>query len=187
MDLLLIGCSQSWNDPYSTHDSKDVIFHSSFSERPKHLDPVSSYSENEARFNAQIYEPVLQYHFTKRPYELVPLTGTGLPKPAYYDLRNNKLKNNVDANKVAYTIYEIEIKPNIYFQPHPCFATDSNGRYRYHNLRRQDIDNINQIADFRETGSRELVAEDYVYQIKRLVHPRLHSPIAGLMGKYIFG
>jgi hypothetical protein len=25
------------------------------------------------------------------------------------------------------------------------------------------------------------VADDYIYQIKRLAHPRLHSPIFGLM------
>jgi ABC-type transport system substrate-binding protein len=31
------------------------------------------------------------------------------------------------------------------------------------------------------------VAEDYVYQIKRLAHPRLHSPILGLMSDYIVG
>jgi ABC-type transport system substrate-binding protein len=36
-------------------------------------------------------------------------------------------------------------------------------------------------------GTRELVAADYVYQIKRLAHPRLHSPIFGLMAEYIVG
>ena len=32
-----------------------------------------------------------------------------------------------------------------------------------------------------------LLAEDYVYQIKRLASPRLHSPILGLMSQYIVG
>jgi ABC-type transport system substrate-binding protein len=36
-------------------------------------------------------------------------------------------------------------------------------------------------------GTRELTAEDYVYQIKRLAHPRLHSPVLELMGDYIVG
>jgi ABC-type transport system substrate-binding protein len=31
------------------------------------------------------------------------------------------------------------------------------------------------------------VADDYIYQIKRLAHPRLHSPILGLMSEYIVG
>ena len=32
-----------------------------------------------------------------------------------------------------------------------------------------------------------MTADDYVYQIKRLAHPRLHSPIFGLMSEYIVG
>jgi len=43
------------------------------------------------------------------------------------------------------------------------------------------------LSDFSETGSRELIAADYVYQIKRLAHPHLHSPIFGLMADYIVG
>ena len=35
--------------------------------------PVQSYSSNEIVFIAQIYEPPLQYHYLKRPYELIPL------------------------------------------------------------------------------------------------------------------
>ena len=36
-------------------------------------------------------------------------------------------------------------------------------------------------------ATRELTADDYIYQIKRLAHPRLHSPIFGLMAEYIVG
>ena len=43
------------------------------------------------------------------------------------------------------------------------------------------------IADFPHTGTRELVAADYVHQIKRLAHPKLHSPILSLMSEYIVG
>jgi ABC-type transport system substrate-binding protein len=43
------------------------------------------------------------------------------------------------------------------------------------------------LGDFPLTGTRELTAEDYVYQIKRLAHPRLHSPVLELMGDYIIG
>ena len=41
--------------------------------------------------------------------------------------------------------------------------------------------------DFAKQGTRELVAEDYVYAIKRLAHPRLHSPIFGMMADKIVG
>jgi hypothetical protein len=39
------------------------ILYSSFPERPKHLDPVQSYTEDEARFTQQVFEPPLQYHY----------------------------------------------------------------------------------------------------------------------------
>ncbi|MCI5147512.1 MAG: peptide ABC transporter substrate-binding protein, partial [Candidatus Electrothrix sp. AR3] len=43
------------------------------------------------------------------------------------------------------------------------------------------------MADFPENGTRELIADDFVYEIKRLAHPRLHSPIYGFMTEYIVG
>ncbi len=43
------------------------------------------------------------------------------------------------------------------------------------------------IADFAQTGTRELIAADYIYQIKRLAHPKLHCPILSLMSEYIVG
>ena len=58
-------------------------------------------------------------------------------------------------------------------------------------LRQGDVvramDGVQRLDDFSETGTRELTAEDYVYQVKRLVHPHLHSPVAGFMAKYIVG
>ena len=185
--ITTVGCSSPWNDPHSKEGEEEMIFHSSFSERPKHLDPVSSYSENEARFNAQIYEPVVQYHYTKTPYQLVPLTGTELPSASYFDEKGKKLGRSADSSEVAFTVYEIEIRKGILFQPHPSFAKNGSGEFIYQNLSEADLEKINKIGDFVNTGSRELVAEDYVYQIKRLVHPKLHSPVAGFMGKHIIG
>jgi ABC-type transport system substrate-binding protein len=46
---------------------------------------------------------------------------------------------------------------------------------------------INTLTDFAHTGTRELTAEDYVYEVKRLASPRLNSPIYGLMSEYIEG
>src|SRR5690606_21631593 len=60
-------------------------------------------------------------------------------------------------------------------------------RYRYHALSREEIASKWTLADFAHTGTRELTAEDYVYQIKRLAHPRVHSPLYGLMSQYIVG
>src|SRR5574338_373288 len=70
---LLAACDgQIWNNPYPASQAGANILYSAFTERPKHLDPVQSYASNEYTFIAQIYQPPLQYHYLKRPYELIP-------------------------------------------------------------------------------------------------------------------
>ncbi|MFP6681338.1 MAG: ABC transporter substrate-binding protein [Gammaproteobacteria bacterium] len=185
---LVCSCNNSaWNNPYPGSDDDRSIYYSSFVERPKHLDPVSSYSENEAQFNAQIYEPVVQYHFLKRPYELIPLTAAGVPRPEYRDFENHVLAHDASVDAISTVVYRIEIQSGILFQPHPAFAKSQRGDLLYHNLTERALENYHTLADFRQTGTRELTADDYVYQIKRLAHPHIHSPIAGFMGRYIIG
>ena len=186
--IVLGGCSDTlWNSPYPEKDAGKKIYYSSFTERPKHLDPVSSYSEDEAVFIGQIYEPPLQYQFLKRPYQLVPLTATEVPKPVYYDARGNRLPDNAPEKQIARAVYRIHIKPGRYYQPHPAFARDASGHYLYHHLDANDLKDVYSLKDFPKTGTRELVARDYVYEIKRLVKPGLHSPLGGLMSRYIVG
>lgn len=188
LSFLITGCEQTaWNNPYPKEDSTKQIYYDSFRERPKHLDPVSSYSANEYVFLGQIYEPPLQYHFLKRPYELIPLTATELPKPVYYNNEGNILSDDAKSEDIEYVKYTISIKPNILYQPHPAFAKDTNDEYLYHKLSLEDLDSIHTLSDFDVVGTREMNANDYVYQIKRMAHPKIHSPIAGLMGKYILG
>ncbi len=186
--IALAGCGeQPWNSPYPAQQANQNILYSSFSERPKHLDPAQSYSSNEVVFTGQIYEPPLQYHFLKRPYQLEPLAAARLPAAYYLDETGQRLAADSPADAIAFSVYDIEIKPGIRYQPHPAFARDAQGQYLYHGLSEADLEGINTLADFPATGSRELVAADYVYQIKRLAHPRLHSPIFGLMSEYIEG
>ncbi|HLP82580.1 MAG TPA: ABC transporter substrate-binding protein, partial [Nitrosomonas sp.] len=163
------------------------ILYSVFSERPKHLDPVQSYSSNEIQFTAQIYEPPLQYHYLKRPFELIPLTMRKLPVVKYFDRAGKLLPNDVDADQIDYSVYDISIKPGILFQPHPAFAKNESGNGMYHDLSAQALATIFKLTDFPQTATRELIAEDYIYQIKRLAHPKLHSPIYELMADYIVG
>src|SRR5580704_13532943 len=75
------GCGAIWNDPYPSAELGQNILYSAFVDRPKHLDPAQSYSEDEATIHAQIYEPPLQYHFLKRPYTLIPMTTEAVPVP----------------------------------------------------------------------------------------------------------
>ncbi len=186
--LLLTACvPESWNNPYLAAEGEQNILYRSFNERPKYLDPVRSYEGGEITFIGQIYEPPLQYHFLKRPYELIPLAAEKLPVVRYLDAGGNPLPETAPPEAIIVSEYEIQIRPGIHYQPHPAFARDDGDRYRYHALSSDEVEAVNTLADFPESGSRELTAEDYVYQIKRLAFPRLHSPIAGVMGEYIIG
>lgn len=185
--LLGGGCGAPWNNPYTASERGANVLYTSFIERPKHLDPVQSYSENEYALIANIYMPPLQYHYYKRPYELIPLAAELIPSAHYYDRSDRALPETAQAAQIAYTMYEIRIRPGFKYQPHPAFAVDDGGKPRYRNLSPEALRGVYELRDFEHTGTRELIAQDYVYQIKRLAHPHLHSPIFGLMSEYIVG
>lgn len=138
--FLLLGFTP-WNSPYPEENARSKILYTSFSEEAKHLDPALSYSANEWVIINQIYEPPLQYNYLKRPYTLEPLIAQKMPEITF-------TKDE--------TVYDIKIKPGIYYHTHPAFAANPN-------------------------STRELIAADFVYQIKRLLNPELNSPILGLM------
>ena len=185
--MLLTGCKEPINSPHPLAEYGKNYRFSSFAITPKTLDPAQSATVEEQIFIAQIYEPPLQYHYLKRPYTLIPLTAQALPVVRYIDANGKILPNNAPAKQIAFTTYEIHIQPGIFFQPHPAFSRDKQGKYRYHALTSDQIKNIKNLDDFTEVGTRELTAEDYVYEIKRLAHPSLDSPILGLMSRYILG
>ena len=98
--LALTGCgAPPWNDPNSKRDRDVVTFYSSFTERPKHLDPARSYTSNEWAFISQIYEPPLQYHFLRRPYALTTLTAAAMPLVERFDSSGAILPDDADPQR----------------------------------------------------------------------------------------
>ena len=185
--LALSACDGAWNNPYPEQDANKAIFYSAFTARPKHLDPVQAYSENEYVFLQQIYYPPLQYHYLKHPYTLIPQAAADMPQVRYYDKNNQLLPDNAPDARIATSIYEIHLRPGQVFQPHPAFAKDQHGHPGYLALTAADWKGIHSLTDFQKTGTRPVTAADYAYQIKRLAHPDLHSPIFGVMAPYIIG
>jgi oligopeptide transport system substrate-binding protein len=182
LPLLLAACDGGlWNNPYPASDAGKSILYTAFTERPKHLDPAQAYSENEYEFLAQVYAPPLQYHYLKRPYQLVPLAASRMPTVRYMDIRHRQLPEDSPAGRIAYSVYEIHIKPNMRYQPHPAFVP---GNMR---LTAGDLSSVYSLRDFSRTGTRVVIAADYAYQIKRLANPQLHQPIFGVMSEYIVG
>ncbi len=176
---MLVACGdEPLNSPYPGINSIDKVLFTSFSEQPKTLDPAKSYSSNEYTFLHQIYEPPLTYHYLKRPYQLQPQVLTKMPEISF------KVKN-----KKSYSVYNLELKKGILYQPHPAFAKKKSSQYKYYPINESFLENndINKLSDFKELDTRELVADDFIYQIKRLADPFNSSPIASLMAEHIVG
>ena len=167
------------NNPYPTREADKKIYYTSFAEQPKTLDPARSYVVNELVFTEQVYEPGLQYDYLKRPYTLTPRTFRALPKVRY------ERKNG----KITASIYTIQLTPGVLYQPHPAFARTPEGGYQYYPLGARYLKkhHIKALSDFKAVSTRVLVAEDYVYEIKRMANPAVNSPIYGLMSEYIEG
>jgi ABC-type transport system substrate-binding protein len=185
---MLAACDgQPWNNPHGAAEAEKPVLFSGFSDRPKHLDPARSYTSNEYVFIAQIYEPPLQYHFLERPYKLVPLSAERVPEVRYLDAQGQPLPEDAPPEQIAFSDYLVQIKQGIQYQPHPMFAKNGKGQFLYHQLDETRLKHVNTLSDLPETDSREVTADDFVYQIKRLAFPRFHSPIAGVMGEHILG
>ena len=185
---LLAACSKPVNSPYEEHSAADNVLYSAFTTRsPNHLDPALSYSGDETPFTYSIYEPLYGYHYLDRPYRLIPKAAAQMIEPIYLDANGRTLPSDAPGEQVAISRYDIPIKPGIAFQPHPAFAQDEQGQYRYYPMRAPDLRDAFSIQDFAHTGSRELNALDYVYAFKRLASPRLASPISGVMAEHVRG
>lgn len=82
------------------------------------LDPAKAYSDDSLLVCAQILEPLYQYHYLKRPYEIQPLVATSLP---IFEQKGKVLK--------------IKIKKGIQYHHHEAFK----GQKRY--LKAEDFVN----------------------------------------------
>ena len=187
--LLLVGCSRDpVNSPYASGHETDNTLYTAFTQRsPKYLDPASSYSADETPFTYSIYEPLYGYDYLARPYELVARSAASIDPPAYIGTDGERLPDDAPGEQVAFSIYDIHIKPGILFQPHPAFARDPSGAYVYWPIKPIDLKGRFGVDEFELTGTRELVAADFVYGFRRLASPRVISPIYGVMAEHIAG
>ncbi len=176
------------NSPYKAKAEQSNTLFTAFTQRsPKYLDPASSYSSDETPYTYSIYQPLYQYDYLKRPYQLVPNAAVAVITPRFLDAQGNELAADAPGEQVAQSVYDIAIKPGIRFQPHPAFARDAQGNLRYHALGEAGLQGMHGIPDFEHTGTRELTAHDFVYQIRRLASPRIVSPIYAQMSDHIVG
>jgi ABC-type transport system substrate-binding protein len=182
---LLAGCD---NSPYRHGAALENTLFYSFDERsPRYLDPTASYSNPESAYTFQIYEPLYGYHYLKRPYELTPKAAREVVKPRYVDRNGQTLPVDAPAADIDESVYDIPIRPGMRYQPHPAFARDERGAYRYHALTRKQLGDKRSPWAFEHQGTREVVADDFAYALKRHATTRIEAPVFSVFSEYVIG
>ena len=183
--LVCAGCTDPANAPRRAADYAENVLYSSFSGRsPKTLDPQVSYSSDETLYTYSVYEPLLGYHYLKRPYEIIAKTAEAVPEPQYLASDGTPA---ADGKAIAFTRYRFTLKPGIRYAPHPAFARDEAGHWRYHQLPDDVARNLRNPLQLPYAGTRELTAKDYVHGIKRIADPRVVSPALSVLSAYLPG
>ena len=119
----------------------DTHLNLSLENKIESLDPAKAFSDDSLVLAAQVLEPLYQYHYLKRPYEIQPLIAESLPQ--------------VEQDG---TLLRIAIKRGIYYHDNAAFKEP-----------------------------RELYADDFVMQFKRLAMDSLKSPGKSLFSGLIEG
>ncbi|MGH7143634.1 MAG: ABC transporter substrate-binding protein [Planctomycetota bacterium] len=179
--LLFLPAAFGWppNNPYRDSVAAQNIMFSTFTDPPKTLDPAISYYVDEAGYLGSIMETPFQYDYLKRPSTLIPDAVDKIPQPVYLDKDGKVLPEDAPDSAIARVEYTFEVRKGMFYQPHPCFAKGPDGKFLYHDLAKDgiSISGISDINDpFFKTGTREVTAEDFVNQIRRMGDPRLIRP-----------
>ena len=75
--LYAAGCS---NDPYPPEAPGEKVLYGAFEEAPRSLDPATAYDTRAHAITGAVYATLLEYHFLKRPLELMPSLAVAMPE-----------------------------------------------------------------------------------------------------------
>lgn len=95
------GCAKS---PEKSGDTDEMVLYSALPSKIRGLDPGDIGDVYSALIASQFYECLFQYHYLKRPYELIPMLAEDMPQ--------------VSEDGLTYTI---KIKQGVYFADDKCF------------------------------------------------------------------
>jgi len=105
------GCT---NNPYPDADRDRRILYTTFAEAPRTLDPAVAYTTSAHAITGNVYDTLLEYHYLKRPYELIPGLAEGVPEP--------------ERRAEGRVAYRFRLRPDLHYQEDPCFALGGEGR-----------------------------------------------------------
>ena len=106
--ILLTGCGGGQDD----QGSGTMIRYMSLSAKVRGMDPMDIGDTTSSAVASQIFECLYQYHYLKRPYELIPCLAVDFP--------------TVGDDGLTYTF---KLRQDVFFTDDPCFTT-SQGRGR---------------------------------------------------------
>jgi oligopeptide transport system substrate-binding protein len=106
--LPLAGLASCSNNPYPDADDLAKVRYSALGGPPKDLDPAVTYNVSDHAITANVYETLLEYHYLKRPYELMPGLAEAVPKG----------ESGADGR----VTYRFKLRRGARYQPDPCFA-----------------------------------------------------------------
>jgi oligopeptide transport system substrate-binding protein len=101
----LASCS---NNPYPEADALAKVRYAALGGPPKDLDPAVTYNVSDHTITANVYETLLEYHYLKRPYELMPALAESVPR--------------AEPGADGRVTYRFRLRPGARYQPDPCFA-----------------------------------------------------------------
>ncbi|MBW8893714.1 MAG: peptide ABC transporter substrate-binding protein, partial [Burkholderiales bacterium] len=108
-------------------------------------------------------------------------------QPYYLDTQGHRLPDDAPDEQIAQAIYDIPIRAGLQWSPHPAFARDAAGHYLYHHLKPGELGDKRSPFAFKQLGTREVVAEDFVYALKRHANPRIETPVQAVFSEHVLG
>ncbi len=96
------------NSPYPSADDTSSIYYTSFNEAPRTLDPAVAYTTSAHAVTGYVYDTLLEYHYLKRPYTLIPGLAQAVPE--------------AEPRAGGRVAYRFEVRPDLLFQDDPCFS-----------------------------------------------------------------
>ncbi|MFA6931345.1 MAG: ABC transporter substrate-binding protein, partial [Lentisphaeria bacterium] len=183
--LAKLCCS---NMPWPAESVSSNTFFTSVSSAVKGLDPATSYYVHESAILDNVVEAPLDYDYMARPYQLLPRLLQQMPVPRYFAKDGALLVGDPTPAAVQRVEYRMSLRPNLQYQPHPCFAKDETGQLLYAGAACPKLPkHIKSPQDFPVKNSRNLRSEDFKVALVRLCDPRLASPVYATLSSFIAG
>ncbi len=101
---LALACS---NNPYADADAGDAVLYGAFNDAPRRLDPAEAYDVVAHALVGLVHDKLLEYHYLKRPFELIPGLATAVPK--------------AEPQPDGGVLYRFTMRRGVMFSEDPCF------------------------------------------------------------------